>query len=176
MDDSQLSGGRSLDQGQDPDKVYQAQIAPLGQPKNVWEANLVQWRDPESRAKLAKTAATFTKLTAADMNKGMAKATQELLEKQKLDDAVDTQLAAEDPQFRTYLDEWRKGFVRPTPFEWKGPSNMEASHLNYLKAKRDEFWRARYAEQQVTLNDPTLADQCNLGTTLGAKVAGSKGI
>jgi len=45
-----------------------------------------------------------------------------------------------------------------------------------MSSKINEFWKSRYAQQKITLDDPKLADQCQLGSTLRVKVAGSNGI
>jgi hypothetical protein len=99
---------------------------------------------------------------------------QKIMADRKLDDSVDAQIAAGDPQFRTYLNEYHQRGTWVTPVEYQ--SDMPQADAAYLKQKRSEFWQSRYAQQQVTLNDPALADQCQLGSTLGVKIAGAKGL
>jgi hypothetical protein len=169
-----------FDQHRDPDKVFQTLMVPLGDPPSLapqmWKANLALWSTPKGRAGLARRAAAAEKRSLEDYKKGFDIATRRLLEDRKLDDAVDTHLAAEDPQLRTYLDEWRKSVVRVNLYEWRGPSpSMPIAHRSYLEEKREEFWQARYAEAPVSLDDPSLADRCQLGFKLGVKVAGSRG-
>ncbi len=154
-----------IDQGQNPDTVYQSLLAPMGVTKNEWEADLVQWREhPESRTHLAQTAATFSKWTPQDVKQQMSKGTQKFLEQRKLDEAVDAQLAAQDPRFRAALAEEQKSTVRRGAFA--GSSRVSQAAFDYLKQKRNEFWQARYAQQQVTFNDPILAEQCQLSATV----------
>ena len=147
------------DQGQDPQKVYQTVILPIDSSpvsQSVWQANLVRWRDPEVRKKLAQQAANASKVTASGLRESFDKTNLDLLESQKLDAEVDTQLAAADPQFRAYLNE----------FKPRGQGNAVSGlvdHMNYVTAKRNDFWQARYSEQQVRLNDSSLSSQCNLG-------------
>jgi hypothetical protein len=156
-----------VDQGQNPDSVYQSLLAPIGVTKNVWEADLVQWREhPESRTHLAQTAATFSEWTPQDVKQQMSSATRQLLERKKLEEAVDAQLAAQDPTFRTYLAEEQKDTVRHGAFARSAVVPHTAS--TYLDQKRKEFWQARYAQQRITINDPNLAQQCQLGANVAS--------
>src|SRR5205085_6219409 len=88
-----------FDQHQDPEKVYQALMVPLGDPpslaRQIWQANLVQWSRPEGRASLARMATIAAKWTFDDFKKRLDKPSRQMLEKQKLDDAIDDQLAAQ---------------------------------------------------------------------------------
>jgi hypothetical protein len=162
------------EKNQGPEAVYQAVIKPFDSSRGVpeqasrlaYQANLVRWRDPAVRAKLASSAVHWNKTTVADRKKGQDRADQLLLEKRKLEDAIDNQLAAQDPQFRSDLAQLRQTRAAQYNNPW-----LERPGSDYMKQKRGEFWQAHYAQQQVTLNDPKLADQCQLGSTLGVKVA-----
>jgi hypothetical protein len=39
-----------------------------------------------------------------------------------------------------------------------------------------QFWQAASSELPITLEDPSLLDECQLGKKLGMKAAGSKGL
>ena len=83
---------------------------------------------------------------------GMVKGMERMLLSQKLDEAVIAKLTAEDPQFRADL--------KQNPLYPGEPLNTPG--LQYMSDKINEFWKSRYAQQQVTLDDPKLADQCRL--------------
>jgi len=140
----------------------------------VWESNLVAWSTPESRIRLAKMAAAASghNWNMEKAKEGMAKSMEHMLLNEKLDNAVIAKLAAEDPQFRAALDEHQGNGGIPltagVPITTPG--------LRYMSNKINEFWKSRYVQQKVTLDDPKLADQCQLGSTLGVRVAGSNGI
>jgi hypothetical protein len=96
---------------------------------------------------------------------GIAKDMERMLLSRKLDEAVIADLAAKDPQFHKYLEEHQKQGGIPlgqgVPITTPG--------LQYISDKINEFWRSRYAQQQVTLDDPKLASQCQLAA-FGVKV------
>jgi hypothetical protein len=155
-----------LDQHQDPQKVYQNMLAPIGESQIGWETDLkqVQWQWPQIRDSVAKEAAGVATWTLEGYKKTKEAASQKLLEDQNLDDTVDDQLAAQDAHFRADLNEYRKNR--------KGNVWLKqgATTSPYMDQARQQFWQSRYAEQQVRLNDPTLASQCQLGS-MGVKVA-----
>jgi len=173
-----------FDHYQDPDKVFEtlilllwAEISPGAsreQVHKVWESNLVVWSTPEGRMRLAKMAAVSSghNWNTEKAKAGMAKSMEHMLLNEKLDNAVIAKLAAEDPQFRAALDEHQRNGGIPltagVPITTPG--------LRYMSNKINEFWKSRYAQQKITLDDPKLADQCQLGSTLRVKVAGSNGI
>lgn len=154
-----------VDQKRDPEEVYEKLIAPLGPPTD-WRTILRDVYSPPARAKLAKDAAAAANATVEDAKKApgqpLVRLAVRVLEQRKLSDAVDSQLAAGDPLFRTYLDEWRNGLIR-TPTSWTAPTNMPREQLSYLAQERMQFWQAAYTELPITLEDPALADECQLG-------------
>lgn len=158
-----------VDQKRDPEEVYEKLIRPLGPPNGPpidWRTKLRDVYSPPARARLAKDAAAAANTTVEDAKKApgqpLVRLAVRVLEEQKLHDAVDSQLAAEDPLFRSYLDEWRKGLMRTPTFQ-AGPTNMPREQLSYLAQKRMRFWQAAYTELPITLEDPALADECQLG-------------
>ena len=153
-----------FDQHQDPEKVYQTLLAPIGENHQAWEINLKRWSRPEARAALTKMAAAASNWNVETFKKGMQSSAQQMLERRKVDDAVDSQLAAQDSHYRTDLAEQKKGASGNI---WQG---REGPQSDYLIQKRQQFWQSRYAEQQVKLNDPNLATQCQLDS-IGVKVA-----
>lgn len=159
-----------FDQHQDPEAVYQKLLAPIGESHTGWEADLRQWQWqwPQIRDSVAKEAAVVAAWTLEGYMKAKDAASQKLLEDQKLDDSVDDQLATQDSQFRADLSEYRKHRNGNIWLRNGAPASA------YIAQKRNEFWLSRYAQQQLTLNDPKLANQCEL-TNAGVKIAGSKG-
>lgn len=149
-----------FDQHQDPEKVFQAMLAPIGESQIGWETDLkqLQWQWPQIRDSVAKEAAEVANWTLEGYKKTKDAASRKLLEDQKLDDGVDNELAAQDPQFRADLNEYRKNR--------KGNVWLKqgATTSSYMDQARQQFWQSRYAEQQVALNDPKLAQQCQLGS------------
>jgi hypothetical protein len=127
----------------------------------MWEHNLVVWSKPEARTKLARmaVAASANKWNTEQVEKGSAKSLEHMLLNEKLDQAVIAKLAAEDPQFGADLKE--------NPL-WPGEP-LNTPGLLYMGRKIEEFWRSRYGQQQVTLNDPKLANECQLAD-FGLKV------
>lgn len=152
-----LAAAQVLDNHQDAHTVYMNLIAPSRLPENLWQKDLALWSQPEGRAKLQKQAAFYDSMTVNAYKQAFDSAARQIVEKQKLDAAVDTQLAAGDPTFREYLQEEQQH--KP----------MLDGHMQYVEQKRNDFWQARYAQQQVTLNDPSLAQQCQIGTNVARK-------
>lgn len=161
-----LAATEVFDEHQDPEKVFETVILPAwkGIPREqahrAWESNLVTWSTPEARMKLAKMAASANKWNTEQVEKGSAKSFEHMLLNEKLDQAVIARLAAEDSQFRADL--------KDNPLRPGEPLNTPG--LLYMGRQIEEFWKSRYGQQQVTLNDPKLADQCQL-TNFGVKVA-----
>jgi hypothetical protein len=140
-----------LDQHQDSEKVYQTMLAPIGENHQAWQINLTRWRRPEARTALDNMAAKATRWNLDAWKKGMDDASRAALERRKVDDAVDDQLATQDQQFRADLATQRKG-ASGNIWRWSGGPQTE-----YLLQTRQQYWQARYAEQHVTLSDPNLA-------------------
>ena len=162
-----LAATKVFDQHQDPETVFETLILPLskGMPREqahrTWEYNLVAWSTPETRMKLAKMAAAARANTwnVEQVKQGNARSFEHMLLNEKLDQAVIAKLAAEDPQFGADLKEnpLRPGEPLTTP------------GLQYMGRKIEEFWRSRYGLLQITLNDPKLANECQLAD-FGVKV------
>jgi hypothetical protein len=162
-----LAATEVFDEHQDPEKVFETLILPMwkGMPREqahrAWEYNLVAWSTPEARMKLAKmaAAASANKWNTEQVEKGSAKSFEHMLVDEKLDQAVIAKLAAQDPQFRADLKE--------NPL-WPG-EQLNTPGLLYMGRKIEEFWKSRYGQQQITLNYPKLADECQLAD-FGVKV------
>ena len=162
-----LAATEVFDEHQDPEKVFETLILPMWkeipreQAHRVWEHNLVIWSTPEARKKLAKMAAVASanKWNAEQLEKESAKSFEHMLLNEKLDQAVIAEIAGQDAQFRADLKE--------NPL-WPGEP-LNTAGLRYMGRKIEEFWKFRYGQQQVTLNDPKLADECQLAD-FGVKV------
>lgn len=163
-----LAATEVFDEHQDPEKVFETLILPMwngiprAQAHRAWEHNLVLWSTPEARMKLARmaAAASANKGNTEQLEEGSAKSFEHMLLEEKLDQAVIAKLAAEDQQFGADLKE--------NPL-WPGEL-LNTPGLRYMARKIEEFWRSRYGQQQVMLNDPKLADECQLAD-FGVKVA-----
>jgi len=146
------------DQGRSAEPIYRDLIAPTGMPQAIWQSNLELGRNAEFRAKLGRVAANTT---AQAVMKGTDKTNVALVERRRLDDAVDRELTAQDPEFGRYLDVLHRTTRVINPFESQG-SGMPPDQMIYIQRKRAEWWQARYAETKVVVNDPTLRDRCRL--------------
>jgi hypothetical protein len=91
------------------------------------------------------TAANFS-WTALDVRVGV--------ENQKLNAAIDQEIAQKEPDFRAYLDE-----LQASTREKRG---MPLPHLDYVRSRRAEWWAALYGSMPVTLNTPAAWDKCSL--------------
>jgi hypothetical protein len=162
-----LAATEVFDEHQDPEKVFETLILPMwkGIPReqahSAWESNLVAWSTPEARMKLARMAAAASadKWNTEQVEQGSAKSFEHMLLNEKLDEAVIAKLAAEDPQFRADLKE--------NPL-WPGEP-LNTPGLLYMGREIEEFWKSRYGQQQVALNDRKLPDECQLAD-FGVKV------
>ena len=160
-----------FDQHRDPDQVYSQMLAPIGLPKNLWKAYLHDAATPDGRANLTKLYTPQLMTTAETLKKSMESSDIliRLATKNKLDEAVDEQIAAGDPTFRNYLQEQSARSQNLNPKQqW-----MPASHFAYLKQKRAEFWKAQISKVQVFLSDPSIAKSCGLGA-MGIHVSGEQ--
>lgn len=156
------------DNGMDPQEAYQRFVRPQGIPENVWQANLELGRTPEGRAKLG----ALGSVTADALRKSASgvQAQVGLLEKQRLDDAVDQEIASTDPTFRAYVDELHRNTTKPTPFS--STTKMQPlDQKKYIDTKRAEWWASRYAEVNLVLYDASIATQCGLAS-MGVKISG----
>lgn len=143
------------EKGADPQQAYNQYLAPRGYAQSAWQMNLEAGRTAEGRAALGRLAG----ITAGALQQADPKAYGGILEKQRLDAAVDNDLASQDPTFRKYLDVLRQAERVIPPFQTgSAPVPMEA--LKYASTKRNAWWQARYAEVKVVLTDPQLAARC----------------
>lgn len=83
-----------------------------------------------------------------------------MLVRQKLDIAIDDEIARYDDRFRTMLAEVRRNTQRPSPFQTR--TRMSPAQKAYLEQKRWEWWAARYSEVSVVLYDPSFWESCDL--------------
>lgn len=163
-----LAATEVFDEHQDPEKVFETLILPMwrGMPREqahrAWEHNLAVWSPPEARMKLAKMAAALSanKPNREEVEQATAKSFEHMLLNEKLDQSVVGTLATKDPQFRADLKE--------NPLRPGEPLNTPG--LLYMGRKIEEFWKSRYGQQRVTLNDPKLAGECHLAD-FGVKIA-----
>jgi hypothetical protein len=145
--------------GMDQQQAYEKYLAPRAYPAQTWQAMLELERTPEARVKLRREAAVPPDvLRNANPSKFGA-----VLERQRLDDAVNRTIAASDARFRAYLDEEYRAIISKSPLETRS-SGIARPHMDYLQAKRIEWSQAREAEIKVVINDSALAKQCGMGT------------
>jgi len=155
------------DSGQDPDSVFRDYLATHGVDRRAWDVYLEQGRDKEWRTQFAlRTSVTSTSIASA------LETMKPVVAQQKLDAAIDQELSTQDSYFRTYLNESRVSEVK-RPDGTVGLL-MAAEPLQYLRDKRDQWWKARYAQLRVVLNDPAAAQACRLDS-LGLLIQGSAG-
>ncbi len=144
--------------GMDPAQAYEKYMARRAYPQQSWQAMLEVERTPEARAKLTKQA----NIPLNTVQGPSLSSFGGMLERQRLDDAVDRTIAATDATFRAYLDEESRAIISKSPLETRS-SGIRSPHMNYLQAKRIEWWQAREAEVKFVINDPALAKQCGIG-------------
>jgi hypothetical protein len=147
------------EQGKAAEFVYQQSVASSGMPRAVWESNLELGRNADFRANLKKTA----NISAQAVMKSTDKANVALIERRKLDQAVDNELAIQDSEFGKYVDLLHRSTHEMNPFESQ-MSAVPSAQLKYILRKRAEWWQNRYSETKVVINDPLLRQRCQLGT------------
>ncbi len=133
------------ERGADPEQTYARYLAGRGVTESEWRGDLATGRTSEARALIERgTLVTGAMLRAPTRNlRGQ-------MEVEKMDAAIDRELANGDPVFARFLAEsQRKG-------------SMSVDHIEYLTAKRREWWKARYGELNVVVVDRQLADRCRL--------------
>jgi TonB family protein len=144
-----LNGLAAVDRGQNAHQVYVQMMEPKGINEHEWELYLLQGRTPEGRA-------IFTKqlsMTPDVMAKGAAKMDLTYgAMSQKLDDTIDQQIAAKDPQFRTYLDHFN--------YALSHHSGLPLAEQRYVENQRAQWWKARESKVSVVLNDQKLITTC----------------
>lgn len=143
------------DHGESPDAVFGSLLAAKGYSSAMWQSYLIQGKDPSFRNRLSQAAAFPPRVSDRASTDG-ARLT---LEHRKLDDAVDRNLAADDPQFKAYLGEMQASQAAHADHR---AFTMKAAHYRYMKAKRDAWWKARYAEIDLSVRDKEKADRCGI--------------
>ena len=146
------------DQGKDPEQTYQQLVAPHNVQQFDWAQNLSLGKTKEFRQKLVKDLASATP-------EGFAKSqanydARPAVENEKRKAAVDALLAARDPKFKTYLDQWNANVTHPAPNETRVRSNEGVT--NYLAQERAAWWKAETGKMNVTLSDQSLYAACGL--------------
>lgn len=147
------------DQGKDPQQVYQQLVAPHNVQQFDWAQNLYLGKTKEFRQKLANDLAGATP-------EGFAKAEANFdarpnVEDEKRKAAIDALLAANDPKFKAYLNEWNANTIHISPNHAR-TTNVGADVKAYLDQKRAAWWKAETAKLDVTLSDPSLYAACDL--------------
>lgn len=153
-----ISALTAVDRGQDAHQVYVTMLQPQNVPEQEWAAYQVQWKDPAQRAKIEKRLT----ITPQAVAKGIAAVDfRPAATARKLEAAIDQELAAKDPRYRTALEHWKAT-------EYAGP-NGQVGHRGYSQPEKDNmdqqraaFWRGRVSKLNVVLNDPSLHDKCGL--------------
>ena len=152
------------DQHQDPAQVYDRILAKQQIPKELWTVQLNQSSTPAGRQALEKKLHGQLTIT----NEAVMKAVSSLelwrgpAERMKLDDAVDQDIAAHDPTFRTYLAEY-KTFSEERHTKHAG---LPLDHKQYLDNKRASFWNLQTAQLNVHLSDASIQTACGSGTAI----------
>ena len=156
------------DQGKDPQQVYQQLVAPHNVQQSDWAQTLYLGKNKEHRQKLVNDLAAATP-------EGFAKAEanydpRPAVENEKLSAALDAMLAANDPKFKAYLNQWNANTVQLSPNHGR-TTNVSASVKEYLDQKRGLWWQAERAKVSVSLSDPSLYAACQL-SAMGVTVPG----
>jgi hypothetical protein len=142
--------------GVDQGAAYRKYLAPRGYAASAWEGNLVAGKSAEWRSNYLRGGNVTAKMMADALDPAMAKT----VERDKLNAAVDEEIASGDPTFRAYIrDEIRntvkQGFERTT-----GRETVDEG--NYVRLKRAQWWRAREAEVNLVMNDQGLSRRCGI--------------
>jgi hypothetical protein len=145
---------------------HEPQEKPRRLAKFEWALYLHRGRSQQGRAQIAAPLSlsleAYTKSKAAFDRAPVA-------EGMKLDASIDDSIADNDPEFRKYISQWRRGLQEPDPSKrW-----IPAERKQYLDQKRADWWRNRIAKLYIVLSDPSLVEKCAL-PTLGVTVAGQR--
>jgi hypothetical protein len=146
------------DQGRDPQQVYEQLVAPHHVVPEDWAQNLYMGKTKEARQKLAQQLAAATPEALA--KPAPISSLRYSVELDKLDAAIDAQLAQSDPKFKDNLSEWNAHVTHPAPNQthYSGRPGVR----EYLDQKRTAWWLAERAKLNVTLSDPSLYAACGL--------------
>jgi hypothetical protein len=146
------------DHGQDPQQVYQQLVAPHNISKESWAQNVYLGKSKEVRDRLARDLAGATPEGFAKIHANFN--ARPAVEDEKRKAALDALLAASDPKFKAYLDEWNANTTHPSPGHTR--TSVGGGVKEYLEQKRGVWWKAETAKLNVTLSDPSLYAACGL--------------
>jgi hypothetical protein len=159
-----MAEGLSLvyDHGENPDTVYESSQAVRGYSRATWESYLAQGKSASFRVYLSQAAGRVPKPPDTALRAGLRPA----LEVEKLDRAIDRDLAANDQLFETYVAEMEASkAAHPDGHSF----TMSTDHYRYVRAKREAWWKARYSDLDVTVSDREEAGRCDIAA-LGLRV------
>ena len=157
------------DQHQDPGLVYEQKLR--GQiPLNLWQMYVHDARTPDGRQDLEKMFSKHLTITPDVIAKSDSslETWRRTAESMKLDETVDQLIAARDPVFRSYLEEYKKKVRREG--NRVRAVNFSLDHQRYLDQKRSEFWKSEVSKLDVYLSDLSLGTSCNLAS-IGVRLA-----
>jgi hypothetical protein len=153
---------RVYDRGEDPDAVFASLVSAKGYSKATWQSYLAQGKAAPFRQYLSQASAPFPKPSDTTLRSG-ARST---LERRKLDEAIDRDLAAHDPDFKAYLSEMQASQAAHPDHQ---SFTIKADHYRYIKAKRDNWWKAQYSQVDILVTDKEEAGRCDV-SVLGLRV------
>ncbi len=157
------------DQHQDPGLVYEQKLR--GEiPLNLWQIYVHDARTPDGRQDLEKIFRKHLTITPDVIAKSESslETWHRAAESMKLDETVDQLIAARDPVFRSYLEEYKKSTRREG--NRVRSVNFNLDHQRYLDQKRAEFWKSEVSKLDVYLSDLALGTSCNLAN-MGVRLA-----
>jgi hypothetical protein len=155
-----------FEKGMDPSGAYEKYLKPLNIPESAWQGYLERGQTPEARARIAQNAATQTSVSAETLQAADVEPFRLMIEKQRLDDAIDEAIASADPTFLEYLNEKKRATTIKSPLLTRS-TGIPKAHESYLSSIRAQWWSARQSEVKVVLTDQPLAQQC--GASLGVR-------
>jgi hypothetical protein len=154
-----------FEKGLDQQAAYDQYLKPFNIPEAAWQGYLERGQTAEVRARIARNAAAQASVAAETLEAADVEPVRMLLEKQRLDDAIDSAIASADPSFHEYLNEEKQATITKSPLLTRS-FGIPPAHGRYLQSARTQWWAAQESEVKVVLSDPPLAQQC--GTRSGA--------
>ncbi len=143
------------DNHEDPEIVYNRMLA--GKiPHNLWLMQLNEASTPEGRSKLETKYQSLIRLAPKIVSSPRLEYWQSTVINNKLNEAVDQELARIDPTFRAYLE--------ATPVNKQGvrTNNWSTPQGRYLAQRRQDFWTSQDSKVDVYLSDPSIGKACGL--------------
>jgi hypothetical protein len=145
------------DHGEDPDKVFGSSLAARGVSKAAWQSYSVQGKSKTFRQYLLQSAAIGPPMPSST---ALRTELRPVVERRILDEVIDRKISSEDPRFKAFLDEMHSSQA----LHQGGRSfTMNAKHYRYVKAKREEWWKARYSDVDVVVSDKEEGNSCKIG-------------